>query len=80
MLTFGHTPPNSVSRVMARRSLETEPMMRSYIGALLVGQHRLSAIADWKVMRMKEARRWFVAASLGVVALTLLVLVDVTFS
>jgi len=77
MLTFGRTPPNSVPRVMKRRRLGKEAMVRAYVGALLVGQHRLSAIADWKIMRMKEARRWFVAASLGVVALTVLVLVDV---
>jgi hypothetical protein len=77
MLTFGRTPPNSVPLVMGRRRFDKETMTRSYVGALLVGQHRLSAIADWKLKRMKEARRWFVLAGTAIFVLTGLVLVDV---
>ncbi|HET8956263.1 MAG TPA: hypothetical protein VFN18_11450 [Solirubrobacterales bacterium] len=79
MLTFGHFPPNGVTWVMGRRRLSKEAMTRSYIGALLVGQHRLSAIADWKLMRMKEARSWFVWTGVAVFVLTAFVLVDVFF-
>ena len=44
------------------------------VAALLVAQARTKTIADWKIGRMKGARRWFVFAIVSVVALTLIVL------
>jgi len=79
MLTFGHIPPNGVAWVVGRRRHGKQAMTRSYVGALLVGQNRLSAIADWKLMRMKEARSWFVWTGVAVFVLTGFVLVDVFF-
>lgn len=77
MITFVRAPPNGVPRVMKRRQLPKGELLRAYIAALLVGQHRLSVIADWKLARMKEARRWFVYVTLGIVVLTGFVLADV---
>lgn len=80
MVTFIRAPPNGVPRVMKRRGLPKDELLHAYIAALLVGQHRLSAIADWKIGRMKEARRWFVIVTLGIAVLTGFVLADVLSS
>lgn len=77
MITFYRAPPNGVPRIMKRRKLTNETLLRTYIAALLVGQYRLSVIAEWKIGRMKDARRWFLRATLGVVVLTGFVLANV---
>lgn len=77
MVTFIRTPPNGVPRIVDRRRATEDRLLRAYIAALLVGQHRLSVIADWKIARMKGATRWFVGAIVSVVVLTVFVLADV---
>lgn len=77
MITFVRAPPNGVPRLMQRRSLDGHDLLRAYIAALVVGQQRLSVIADWKIGRMKEARRWFVIVIFTIVILTGFVLADV---
>lgn len=79
MITFVRAPPNGVPRVMKRRRLGKNELLHAYVAALLVGQHRLSVIADWKIGRMKEARRWFVIVTGAIVVLTGFVLADVLF-
>ncbi len=80
MITFVRAPPNGVPRLMKRRRLGKSGLLQAYIAALLVGQHRLSVIADWKIARMKEARRWFVIVIFAIVVLTGFVLADVFFA
>jgi hypothetical protein len=77
MITFIRSPPNAVARIVKRRRLSESRRPRAYIAALLVGQQRLSVIANWKIARMKEATRWFLGAIAAVVLLTIFVLVDV---
>ena len=77
MITFIRAPPNGVPRLMKRRHLSKDELLHAYIAALVVGQHRLSVIADWKIGRMKEARRWFVLVTVAIVVLTGFVLADV---
>jgi len=76
MITFVRTPPNAVTTVVNRRGLKGDALLRAYVGALLVAQARAGVIGDWKVRRLASARRWFVAAIVGVVVLTAFVLVD----
>jgi hypothetical protein len=80
MITFVRAPPNGVPRLMKRRNLAKNELLQTYVAALIVGQHRLSVIADWKIARMKEARRWFVIVILAIVVLTGFVLADVFFA
>jgi hypothetical protein len=75
MITFVRTPPNSVDRVVGRRELKGDELNRAHAGALLVGQARAGVVGDWKVARLAMARRWFVGAIAGVVALTVIVLI-----
>jgi len=77
MNTFVRTPPGGVPRVMERRKGTESELLCAYIAALLVGQHRLSVIGEWKIKRMKSARRWFVGAIVAIVALTGFVLADI---
>jgi hypothetical protein len=77
MVTFVRSPPNAVARIVKRRKLSEGRRPRAYIAALLVGQQRLSVIANWKIARMKEATRWFLGAIAAVVLLTVFVLIDI---
>lgn len=76
MISFFRTPPNAVDRVFDRASLKGEELLRVYVAALLVAQGRAGAIGDWKINRLRGARRWFVAAIAGVVFLTAFVLAE----
>jgi hypothetical protein len=76
MITFFRTPPNGVDRVFNRRLASGDQLMRLYLAALLVAQARAGAIGDWKVNRLRGARRWFLAAIVGVVLLTAFVLAE----
>lgn len=76
IVTFGRVPPNSVSRLLARRGHDGDALLRAYIADLLVALNRTTVIADWKVARVAGARRWFVVVILGVVALTAIVLIE----
>jgi hypothetical protein len=76
MISFFHAPPNGVDRIFDRRTAQGDSLTRLYVGALLVAQARAGAIGDWKVNRLRDARRWFVGAIVGVVLLTSFVLVE----
>jgi hypothetical protein len=76
MISFFRAPPNGVDRVFDRRAARGDSLTRLYVAALLVAQGRAGAIGDWKVNRLRDARRWFVGAILGVVLLTSFVLVE----
>jgi hypothetical protein len=76
MIAFFRTPPNAVDRIFDRSTASGEEMTRLYLAALLVAQGRAGAIGDWKINRLRDARRWFVCAIVGVVLLTAFVLVE----
>jgi hypothetical protein len=76
MTTFTRLPPDNVPRLDERLAKQEEDLRRARIAALLVGQYRTSAIADWKVARLKAARSWFITAIAGIVVLTGIVLVN----
>jgi len=77
MYTFVRTPAYETKRILERRNLDLDEARRREVGALLVAQARTKTIADWKVARLKEARRWFLRTTIGIVVLTLLVLASV---
>ena len=76
MIAFYRTPPNAVDRIVDRTAYEGAALDRVYLAALLVAQGRAGAIGDWKVHRLRGARRWFVGAIVGVVLLTGFVLAE----
>jgi hypothetical protein len=76
MISFFRAPPNGVDRIFDRRTAHGDSLTRLYVGALLVGQARAGAIGDWKVNRLRDARRWFLGAIVGVVLLTSFVLIE----
>jgi hypothetical protein len=76
MIAFYRTPPNAVDRIVERRVHGGAVLDRVYVAALLVAQGRAGAIGDWKVNRLRGARRWFVGAIAGVVFLTGFVLAE----
>lgn len=76
MIAFYRTPPNAVDRIVDRRLYEGVALDRVYVAALLVAQGRAGAIGDWKVKRLRGARRWFVSSIFGVVFLTGFVLME----
>lgn len=76
LIAFFRAPPNGVDRVFDRRVASGDQLTRLYLAALLVAQARAGAIGDWKVNRLRDARRWFVGAILGVVLLTAFVLAE----
>lgn len=77
MTTFTRLPPDNVPRLDERLSRSEGGLRRARVAALLVAQYRTSAIADWKLGRLKAARTWFVAAVAWIVVLTVFVLVNV---
>jgi len=77
MITFDRAPPSGVPRIVERRKLPEDELLHAYTAALLVGQHRLSVIAAWKIDRMKNARHWFLLITVGVAVLTAFVLANV---
>lgn len=74
MYTFIRTPAYEVERVLERRVLGVAEGRRWETAALLVAQARTKTIADWKVSRLIEARKWFMWLILAVAALTGMVL------
>ena len=76
MLTFGRTPPNAVTRIYERRGKTATEVQRRYLAALMVAQRRAIVVGDWKVDRLRGARRWFMGLVGGVVVLTILVLIS----
>jgi hypothetical protein len=79
MSTFVRTTPNGVTQVSQRAALRGHSQVRAYVGSLLVAQNREEVVGNWKLFRLKAARRWFLAAIVGVFFLTSVVLVDVFF-
>jgi len=80
MITFVRCPPNSVTRLVKRRkAADAAALEREYIAALLVSQNRNSVVADWKITRLQEARRWFGGVIAGVGILTVFVLIQGAF-
>ena len=77
MTTFTRATPNSVAGVIERADLAGRKVIRAHVGALLVAQNREEVIGTWKMARLKAARTWFLAAVVGVAALTAVVLGDV---
>jgi hypothetical protein len=76
MVTFVRSPPNGSAKVLARRKLKGDELVRAYLGALLVAQARASAVGDWKIERLGSARRWFIGVIAGIVLLTVFVLAE----
>lgn len=79
MLTFSRTPPNTVKRVLERGKTGADELRRSYIASLLVGQTRATVVGDWKIARLREARRFFLGVILGVMLLSVCVLFGAFF-
>jgi hypothetical protein len=74
MLTFSRTPPNTIKRVLQRREVNADGLRRHYVASLLVAQARTTVVGDWKIARLREARRFFLGVILGVVGLSACVL------
>ncbi|HEX4305663.1 MAG TPA: hypothetical protein VHZ54_06495 [Solirubrobacterales bacterium] len=79
MTTFMRATPSSVSAILRRAELAGPNLTRAYIGALLVAQNREEVVGNWKLDRLKAARRWFLATVVGVACLALTVLADVVW-
>ncbi len=73
MLTFERTPPHAVTRIVDRRDLSKDDVGRDYLAALLVAQRRTTVVSNWKVGRVKSARRWFTGVVGGIAGLTAIV-------
>lgn len=80
MVSFLRTPPNSVDRILNRRSVVSDALAGLYVAALLAAQGRAGTIGDWKINRLRDARRWFVGAIGAVVLLTGCVLADAVWA
>lgn len=80
MTSFVRTTPSGVFAILSRASLYGSGMGRAYVGALLVAQNREEVVGNWKLERLKSARRWFLAAVVGVSFLTITVLADVVWA
>lgn len=78
MSTFIRTTPDGVTQVLRRAALRGHSPTRAYVAALLVAQIREEVVGDWKLSRLKGARRWFLAAIVGIFLLTVAALVDVS--
>jgi hypothetical protein len=76
MSTFGRLTPSNPKVVFERLDLKGEDLIRDYVAAVFAATNRAATIADWKIARMKSARQWILATMGGVVALTIVVLVD----
>lgn len=77
MAAFGRWAPSGVEGVIARSQAgEAEAITRAYIGALQVGTLRNQVIGNWKMHRLKSARRWFAGMISAMFVLTLVVLLD----
>ena len=77
MTTFIRATPNGAMQIVERANLPSLGLTQLYVGALLVAQKREEVIGTWKLARLKTARRWFLAAILGISMLTAVVLLDV---
>jgi hypothetical protein len=77
MATFVRATPNSSSAIVERAEMTGTDLTRAYIGALLVAQNREEVVGDWKLGRLKSARRWFLALMVGIALLAGAVLADV---
>jgi hypothetical protein len=76
MSTFTRTRPTTASVVFKRRKRRGDRLTRDYVASIFAATNRAGRIADWKIARMKSARQWILATMAGVVALTIVVLVD----
>lgn len=77
MSTFGRLTPTNPKAVAERLGLSGDDLVRDYVAAVFVATNRAATIADWKIARLKSARQWILATMAGVVALTIVVLLDV---
>jgi hypothetical protein len=80
MTSFVRTTPSGVFAILSRAGLSGRNLGRAYVGALLVAQNREEVIGDWKLERLKSARRWFLAALVGVAFLAITVLADAVWA
>lgn len=76
MSTFGRLTATNPKVVVERLDLKGEDLIRDYVAAVFAATNRAATIADWKIARMKSARQWILATMVGVVALTIVVLLD----
>jgi hypothetical protein len=76
MYTFGRAAPNGPNELIRRGKLRGDELIRAYAGALLAAQDREAIVSDWKVARVKTARRLFLGVIAGVVLLTAFVLLE----
>lgn len=79
MTSFTRCTPSGVQEVTERADMTSKSVTGNYVGALLVAQERERAVGDWKLARLKAARRWFSAAIVGVAILTVCVLANAVF-
>jgi hypothetical protein len=77
MFTFVRSPPTSSGAVANRFDLRGDELARVYVGALFVSAARADVVANWKGEQLRGARRWVLMTTTGVVALTIIVLLDV---
>ena len=76
MFTFGRAAPDGPSELFHRGELRGDPLTRAYAGSLLAAQDREAIVSDWKVARVKTARRLFLGVIGGIVLLTVFVLLE----
>ncbi len=74
MSTLSRPSPNSAPLVTRRAKMSGDELTRAHMAALFVAENRERSFSDWKLVRLSEARRWFVGVILGVVVLTVVVL------
>jgi hypothetical protein len=78
MLTFERISPDGVGSILSwDQTSGPGRVARNLASALLVAQERELRVCEWKLDRLREARRWFGGAVLGVVVVTGFVLVEV---
>jgi hypothetical protein len=80
MTSFVRTTPSGVLAILSRATLSGSDLDCAYVGALFVAQNREEVVGNWKLERLKSARRWFLAAVVGVAFLTITVLADVVWA
>lgn len=67
MVTFDVPNANAASRVVTRAGLDEDESRRDLVAWYLVGQHRVQAVATWKLAMLKRATGSFAVAGFALI-------------